>query len=348
MGAKDGEKNSVRIEILDPLAVANWDALVAALPGRSFFHTSSWAHVLERTYGYKPLYIARVEGEKLTALLPLMEVNSWLTGKRGVGLPFSDTAEVLGKDCQELFEVATREGAARAWKYWETRGVLVPEAPASATFVGHSLDLTRPENQVFESFDSSVRRAIRKAEKGVSVELSRSMEDMQAFYALHCLTRKKHGVPPQPFSFFANFHRYVISQNHGFVAIARAQGQPVSADVFVHTGTRAIYKYGASDERHQELRGSNLVMWRAIQWYIRAGFETLDFGRTDYGNEGLIRFKRNWGTTERQVQYCRYDLKRKQFMNGKDEAAGNGNRLARLLPVPVLRLAGALLYRHMG
>lgn len=171
---------------------------------------------------------------------------------------------------------------------------------------------------------------------------------MQVFYTLHCQTRKKHGVPPQPFSFFANFHRHVIAQNHGFIMVARSQGRPIAADVFVHTGTRAIYKYGASDERFQDLRGSNLVMWRAIQWYLRAGFERLDFGRTDQGQEGLRRFKQGWGTTERQVEYCRYDLKRNKYMTGKVESAGEGNRLARMLPVPVLRLAGALLYRHMG
>jgi len=226
----------------------------------------------------------------------------------------------------------------------------LPEgAPASATFFGHTIDLTRNENQVFESFDSPVRRAIRKAEKGsLSVDQSRSMDDMHVFYALHCLTRKKHGVPPQPFSFFANFHRHVISQNHGFIMVAKAAGRPVAADVFVHSGTRAVYKYGASDERYQELRGSNLVMWRAIQWYIRAGFEQLDFGRTERGSEGLLRFKRGWGTTERQIEYCRYDLKRNKYITGKDEAAGRSNPLGRLLPVPVLRLAGALLYRHMG
>ena len=36
---------------------------------------------------------------------------------------------------------------------------------------------------------------------------------MQVFYALHCMTRKKHGVPPQPFAFVAHFHRHVMSHN---------------------------------------------------------------------------------------------------------------------------------------
>jgi lipid II:glycine glycyltransferase (peptidoglycan interpeptide bridge formation enzyme) len=131
--------------------------------------------------------------------------------------------------------------------------------------------------------------------------------------------------------------------------VARSGGQPVAADIFVHAGTRAIYKYGASDERFQGFRGPSLVMWRAIQWYLRAGFEQLDFGRTDRENEGLRRFKLNWGTTERQVEYCRYNLQQNKYMaETKSEGAGWSNRVGRALPGPILRLAGALLYRHIA
>src|ERR1051325_10916756 len=74
------------VQIVDPLAVANWDALVMKLPGHSFFHSSGWARVLVESYQYKPFYFVRFENDELQALLPIMEVNSWLTGKRVVSL----------------------------------------------------------------------------------------------------------------------------------------------------------------------------------------------------------------------------------------------------------------------
>src|SRR3954464_9442113 len=89
---------AVSVQVVDPLAVANWDALVMALPGHSFFHSAAWARVLEDSYGYKPVYFALVENGALRALLPALEVDSWLTGKRGVSLPFSDACEALGND----------------------------------------------------------------------------------------------------------------------------------------------------------------------------------------------------------------------------------------------------------
>jgi lipid II:glycine glycyltransferase (peptidoglycan interpeptide bridge formation enzyme) len=130
--------------------------------------------------------------------------------------------------------------------------------------------------------------------------------------------------------------------------IARSEGRPIAADVFAHCGTKAIYKYGASDEAYQALRGSNLVMWGAIQWYARAGFEELDFGRTASHSEGLRRFKLNWGTTEQEIRYCRYEFQKQKYVAGKPEAERWSNRVVRGLPIGAARLAGRLLYRHVG
>src|SRR5688572_31401226 len=118
------ETAAASVQVVDPLAVANWDALVMALPGHTFFHSAAWARTLEESYGYKPMYFAKVENGGLRALLPVMEVDSWLTGKRGVSLPFSDMCEGLGSDVGELFEEAVKVGSGRAWKYLETRGAV--------------------------------------------------------------------------------------------------------------------------------------------------------------------------------------------------------------------------------
>jgi CelD/BcsL family acetyltransferase involved in cellulose biosynthesis len=347
------------VQIVDPLAVADWDALVMRLPGHSFFHSSAWARTLEESYGYKPMYFAKVENGELRALLPMMEVNSWLTGKRGVSLPFSDICEPLvgrvapraPSEGSELFQAAIEHGRSRRWKYVETRsaGNGAGNLSPSESFHGHTLELSRDEEKIFFGFESSVRRAIRKAEKeGVKVEISRSPEGIKEFYSLHCLTRQKHGVPPQPFSFFANFHRHIIAHNVGMVVIARLNGQPIAASVFVHFGSKAIYKYGASDEKFQSLRGANTVMWHAIQWYARAGFEQLDFGRTDIGHEGLRRFKLGWGAVESSINYFKYDLRAQRFTDGKGESSLIREQVFKHVPIPIARMIGSVLYRHVA
>jgi hypothetical protein len=352
--ARETNSSSGDLRILDPLAIPNWDSLVVGLPGSTFFHTAAWARVLEQSYDYKPAYFAVVKEGAIQALLPAMEVNSWLTGRRGVSLPFSDACPALAltpAGRSELIEQALQHGGSRQWKYWEGRdvGPTQVEVPPSASFLEHTLDLGCGEDELFAQFDSSVRRAIRKAEKsGLTLHQVQSAEGMQLFYDLHCQTRQKHGVPPQPFSFFQNFQRYVLAQNNGFVMVACLEEKPVAASVFVHFGQRAIYKYGASDETFQNLRGANLVMWRAIQWYLRAGFEQLHFGRTDWDNEGLRRFKLGWGTAERTISYSRYNFRQSKFVTGPAAGPGWSNHLFRVLPNWISRLAGGFLYRHVA
>ena len=75
---------------------------------------------------------------------------------------------------------------------------------------------------------------------------------------------------------------------------------------------RAIYKFGASDPKFQELRGNNVVMSRAIEWCAGHGMEALDFGRTETTNDGLRRFKLGWGAEETEIQYSRYDPRENQ------------------------------------
>ena len=125
---------------------------------------------------------------------------------------------------------------------------------------------------------------------------------MLEFYRLHVRTRRRHGLPPQPASFVLKIHDEIIKPGLGFVVLASKGSRPVAAAVFLNKGKKAVYKFGASDERHQDLRGNNLVMWEAIQFLAQGGFDTLHLGRTSFGNEGLRRFKLAWGTVEETIE----------------------------------------------
>src|SRR5437867_13337103 len=80
---------------IDPLTYPDWNACLLATPSASIFHTTNWLRVLQESYGYRPYYFACFKAQQLTALLAFMEVKSWLTGGRGVSLPFSDYCEPL-------------------------------------------------------------------------------------------------------------------------------------------------------------------------------------------------------------------------------------------------------------
>ena len=405
-----------KIEVLNPFTTPDWDSIVAALPGYTLFHSSAWARVLHDAYGYTPTYLLLRAPGAPPAALPLMDIRSWLTGRRGVSLPFTDEVAPLAPDAttfSALLEAARTRGLHSGWKTLELRGAqswlaALPHHQPSTSYWTHRLELNsahpppasglqpppsdlrplasglrppasvlrpppsalpppasglrppasglRPpasdlpsNNPILDRFSPSHRRAIRKAESsGLEVEFATSLEALRHFYALLCLTRRRHGAPPQPWPFFAALHRHLLASARGVIVLARHQGRPIAGAVYLHSGPLVHYKYGASDESYQQLRANNLVMSRAIQWHAERGFASLDFGRTSLTNDGLRRFKLGWGTQESRLDYTKLDLATGTFLAAPDRTSGWHTRVFQRLPLPLSRLAGRLLYPHLA
>lgn len=342
-----------KLQVFDPIHESGWDALIAGHPRASFFHSSNWARVLVATYGHMPHYLGVEREHQVRALLPILEVNSFLLGRRGVSLPFSDECELLaldGPDGDQLIQRALELGRARRWKYLEIRGRF-PQCLRPMPWVsyyGHEIDLAIGADALFARFDASVRQAVRKAEKfRVQTRVLTTPEAVQTFFQLHCLTRRRHGTPPQSFAFFRNLQEHVLQPGNGFIVLATHEDRPVAAGVFVHQGKAGVYKFGASDPSHLHLRGNDLVMWEAIKWYASRGYSRFSLGRTAPSNKGLRRFKCGFGAGEYPINYFRYDLRRERFLTGHEERSGWVNRACRLAPVFILQILGKFLYRHI-
>ena len=213
------------MEIVDPLEIDNWNELIRDLPGSSFFHTRQWAEVLHNTYKYLPFYFVSRNKNSLNSVIPLMEINSIITGKRGVSLPFTDTCAIAGRlaSASRLPESITALAKERKWKYMEFRADLpLDTSPApSSSFYEHIVNLESDSDRMFKSFRSSTRRNIKRAEQELTTDIHNTSESLEAYYHLHCLTRKRQGVPPQPFRFFENIFKYIISNQNGNIFITR-------------------------------------------------------------------------------------------------------------------------------
>lgn len=224
-----------------------------------------------------------------------------------------------------------------------------PGVKPSSSHYGHTLDISRDDKEIFFAFRESTKRNIKKAEReGVKVTISDSLESVRGFYRLNCITRKAHGLPPQPLRFFEELHRQVIAKGMGTTLLANYNGATIAGGVYFHFGDQAVYKYGASDKTHQHLRANNLVMWTAIRYYAARKFKSFCFGRTEPENCGLLQFKRGWGAGEKTLYYYKYDLKQQSYITESSRLHGFHNKVFANMPIPVLKFAGSLLYKHIG
>jgi CelD/BcsL family acetyltransferase involved in cellulose biosynthesis len=345
---------SNHIEIIDPRQFDRWDDWVLSVKHTNVFHSRSWARILMDSYGYKPHYLMLLKQGKPLAAWPLYETRSLWKGKNGVSLPFSDHCEPLLSDdvhFQTLFREVAQHAKQSKWRNLELRGGgrFLKGVRTSATYNLHRLQLSSTESDMAKRLRSSTKRNIKKALKQhILVSRHTSLEAVHDFYRLNCMTRKHHGLPPQPFSFFRNLHRHLVAQGSGLIVLAHHGSQLVAGAVFLHFGNVAMYKYGASDRDFLASRPNNLVMWEAIKWYGRRGYRWFDMGRSEVDNLGLNQFKNGWGTTVETISYFRYDPVQKRFTESVAPIPHFFNEAFRRTPLPVLKLFGTLAYRHMA
>jgi hypothetical protein len=343
---------SLQMRVVDPLREPGWDHVAALHHDANCFHSTAWAKVLHQTYNHRPLYLQFSRGRRLALMIPLMEVRSPFTGRRGVCLPFSDACEPLIFDPEAPALVAdqlVRFARERGWRHLELRGgKSLRLATPTAKFYGHNLHLCGSAEELITRFDGAVRRAIRKAERsGVDAVVAHDRHAIRDFYRLHVQTRRRHGLPPQTASFFHKVYEHIIKPGFGFTVLALRSSRPIAAAIFFRFRNNAFYKYGASDKTFQEFRANNLVMWKGIQFLARSGTEKLCFGRTDCENEGLRRFKLSWNTEEETIEYFRVDPSGRQCLTPARHGSGFHGAIFGRLPLMVNRLAGSIIYPHL-
>jgi len=339
---------------IDPTTDARWENLLQSHPSASIFHNRGWLEALHRTYGYTPVaFTTSPPGCPLTNAIPFCKVSGLLGTQRLVSLPFSDHCEPLVENSEQLsclLAYLQQRRETEDWDYVELR----PKMSAaigrdgfgqSHSFFFHELDLRRNPDEILQrTHKHCIQRKLRRAQReGLTCEQGTSDSLLHQFYPLLIRTRRRHGLPTQPVAWFRNLISILGKQLT--IRVAFKNGSPIAGILTLRFKRDLTYKYGCSDHRFHKLGGVQLLLWRAIQDAKNDQLCTLDLGRSDSDNAGLIAFKNRWGATPVSLSYWR------------SSGTGNGdhtklNRLGRRLcahaPLPVVSAAGRMLYRYMG
>jgi hypothetical protein len=294
-------------------------------------------------------------GERLSDGIVFCEIKSWITGSRLVSLPFADHAEPLRNEIGDSFDLTVwlqNERSQQNWKYIELRpisGEMHSDSPlvASQSYWLHTLDLTPSLEQIFRNFHKNcIQRRIRRAEREHLSYVKGCSEGLvDDFYRLLMITRRRHHLLPQPRAWFRNLVACMGSNVE--IRLARKGSIPIAAILTLKHSSTVVYKYGCSDERFHHLAGMPFLFWKLIEESKTAGAVQIDFGRTDLENDGLIRFKDQFGTARRRITYFRYPQRAREIDVAASYLPGT-RALFSVLPDALSSIAGRLLYRHMG
>jgi CelD/BcsL family acetyltransferase involved in cellulose biosynthesis len=325
-----------RVSIDDP----RWRQFVDAAPDSTIFHRAEWVSVLAQTYRFRAFAVIATEGSTAVAGAPFLAVGGPFR-RRWSSLPFTDACAPLGSApavsafVGELERFAIKNGISSVEVRADHRS---RPANSASVAVRHVLALDRKAGATLRGVAPAHARNARHAERaGVQIAVGNALSDVEAFYGLHVRTRRRLGVPVQPWRFFRLLGERIIAPGHGFVLTARRAGRPLGAAIFLASGETLVYKYGASDEREWAHRPNDLLFWTAIGAACQDGYGNLDFGRSDIADAGLRRFKSSWGARESALNYT--------FLGAAQKTGGTRVRNAL---APLIRHSAPLVCRALG
>jgi CelD/BcsL family acetyltransferase involved in cellulose biosynthesis len=358
---KSINRSGAQVHQIRPLEDPRWVGFVERHPRSSAFHTSAWLEALRRTFDYEPIALTTSHpNAKLEDAIVLCRVNSWITGRRLVSLPFSDHCDPLvgGRtDIDSVLLALQHEVSQKGLHYAEIRptrevGAITDRSDSIHTYCSHQIDLRQSVDTLFRRcHKSSTQRKIRRSEReGLTCEEGRSEDLLDHFYRLMLLTRRRHNAPPQPKRWFQNLIDCFGSALK--IQVAFKDSQPISAILTLRHKDALVYKYGCSDARFHRMGGVQFLFWRSILEAKQDGLRAFDLGRSEWGHTGLITFKDHWGAERSELRYSRLSASRSPSVAVMPAGGDWKEQIAKVLfphlSDRILCSAGDLLCRHFA
>ena len=360
LGESQNNGDILSVFEIRPLSSPRWEELLRWHPRAGVFHTSKWLSALQKSYGYEPIaFTTSPPGQPLKNGLVFCRVNSWITGRRLVSLPFSDHCAVLADSAaeqEELLAHVCERAASEGYTHVEVRPITTSEdarfaaanLQMSETFCLHTLSLQPAAGELFHNLHAScIQRKVQRAKRESLVyESGRSEDLLRKFYRLLMRTRRRHCLPPQPLQWFRNLGDAMADRLT--IRLVSKDQCPVAAILTLSHKTTITFKYGCSDERFHSLGGTPFLFWKAIQEGKEQGMRELDLGRSELTHAGLIQFKDRLGAVQTTLRYWRYPNGRPAHSTRTGWQIQVAKGLISRLPDPILAASGRMLYRHVG
>ncbi len=276
-------------------------------------------------------------------------------GRRVVSIPFSDFAdphidraaswtefrdELMCHDAPVVLRPFRNELALSDQVFDRSEGEVV----------WHGIDLREGFDEWFATRTTAFRTKVRRTERdGTTIRVSSCWADLEVFHSLHVdLRRTKFGMLAQPLDFFRSLHERFGDDL--VVVSAHRDGVCVAGAVFLTHGSQTYYKFSAS--LNVPKRPATGLLAAGCRHAVEVGSASMDLGRSDTDQPGLLHFKRAFATEERPLVSLHWN----PSASIDPHAAAGGRLLGELtrlftregVPHDVAADAGALLYRNFG
>lgn len=354
---------ALKHQFIDPLKDPRWDKFVKNHPLGWVAHLSGWKQVIEKTFPHIKGYFLILVDEKsneIKAGMPIYEVRSILTGNRLVSIPFATLCDPLISNNEEM-DTLTSEAIGlmeqRKLSFLEIKTmhsvplISHPDLTKYSIFKHNYLELNGGIESLWDNLNHRERRNINKAKKhNLSIKVAVNETDVMSFYKLYAMTRKRLGLPPQPYLFFKALWDVFSSSGYVTILLAEYEKKIVAGHFLLQLNDRISADAIGWDIQYKDINSNHFLYWEGIKRALEKGFKIYDFGRTSPNNQTLLDFKSRWGTKIIDLPFFYYP----KAINEKkiDLEKSNAYKLARFAcqntPDKLYSVIGRFFYKHLG
>jgi CelD/BcsL family acetyltransferase involved in cellulose biosynthesis len=358
------ENSDIRVLTIEEAESKGWNRLVADHPLGSVFQHTAFLKMIAATFGHTtPYCVSLLDGdEQCRGGLALFLVQSWLTGRRLVSIPFTFYADPMAGSPEEfarLFQMVRGLAEQQKASYIEIKALHSVDLLAGSrlmTPVYHHrtyyLDLTKGLDAIWQGLHrSSVKQKIRRAERnGITIRYAQSEPEVALFHRLLARNRRRLGLPPHRPEYFQNTWRYLVPVGLARFSLAYLGDELIGGLCTFLFRETAFLGYIAMEESLRCDGVGQCLFWNEIRVASEERRKIVDLGKTSPYAHGLVRFKENWGSIMLEAPVFYYP--RAMGVSSYDNEQRLAYRALRLfwrtLPSRWAAVPSRFLYRHMG
>jgi lipid II:glycine glycyltransferase (peptidoglycan interpeptide bridge formation enzyme) len=215
----------------------------------------------------------------------------------------------------------------------------------------HQLSLEAGPEEIIKTIRRQLRQQIYKSMKNdLVIQTAHDETELDEFYKIYVHSRKRLGLPPQPYNFFKLLWKTFLFSKRITLLLVRYEGQLLAGLIMLKFKGRCSCEYIGTSDGSKSFNSGHFIFWEAIKSAYSEGYKIFDFGRTGINNEGLMTYKSHWGTEAMDLPQFYYPKELCSSLNSSEESFSYNfiRKISKNVPDPIFQMMGNFLYRHLG
>jgi len=352
------DQRTDRFDLQECERPTRWDDFLLENDG-PVFATWEWMQACE-AYGHEAIPLAVTSGSALIGALPLVHIRSRLFGNKLVSMPFAEYGSVLTRSNTDMKRAIQQRLLAETRQLADQRNVDFVSLRGrelgthehwenKQRWVTFEIPTGEGTEALWDSLDSSRRGHIRQArENDLTHRVGETVEDLEKFYGLYLQTMRGHGSPALPFGFFERLWESFHGAGHMRLSLVEYEGTPINSVIDFPFGSQVYHWKAVSNYEYRDLDGGSLLLWNAIEWAAKEGYDIYNLGRTREGS-GVYMYKKSFGGKKVWLSdYHYWPDSKAELPHPETDSYELAKRVWRRLPLRLTRLLGPPIRKNIS